>query len=219
MAENDSLSPDEEAGESAAGAPGGFVFTCPGCSESIVLAEAPANGLVECPACGAQFFAATDPDDIEADARAEAEAEAARGRREAELSDLRVRQVSTLRRSLIRTRSYFLTGAWGCVAAVVELGWLVGLKLRELAADKAAGIHVGITEYVMPTAESACLAAAVFGIPYFFRRARQVAVELKDTVMKDPETPPDLSTLGGGLEPWRGLDQMHEQTDSEEMTR
>jgi len=203
-----------ESGDDAPASPEDFVFACPSCSASIVLTEAPANGLVECPACGAQFFAATDPDDIEADARAEAEAEAARDRREAELSDLHVRQISTLRRSMIRTRSYFITGAWVCAGAALQLGWWAGLKIREFAADKAAGARVGLAEYFMPVTQIACLIAAVFGIRYFVRRAREVAIEMEATVMKDPETPPDLSTLGGGIEPWRGLDQMHEQADS-----
>ncbi len=205
-----------ETGGDAPDVPGSFIVTCPSCSESIVLTGPPANGLVECPACGTQFFAATNPDDIEADARAEAEADADRDRREAELSELHVRQVSTLRRSMIRTRSYFITGAWGCVVAAVELGWLAGLKLREFAADRAAGIHVGVTDLFLPVTEIVCLIATVFGIRYLFRRARQVKAELKDTVMKDPETPPDLSTLGGGIEPWRGLEQMHQPRDAED---
>lgn len=202
--------PHEDAGE-AIGDSDGVVFTCPNCSESIVLNEAPENGLVECPACGAQFFAATDPADIEADARAEAEAEAALERREAELSELHVRQVSTLRRSMIRSRSYFITGAWACIVAAAELAWFAGLRFREFMADKAAGLHVGITSYIIPIAEVVSLIAALFASRYFFRRARQAAIELKATVMKDPEIPPDLSTLGGGLEPWRGLETMHEQ--------
>jgi hypothetical protein len=207
-------STDDVDGGNAAGGdadePNDPVFTCPSCSEPIVLTEAPANGLVECPACGAQFFAAADPDDIEAEARAEAEAEAALGRREAELSELHVRQISTLRRSMIRSRSYFITGAWACIIAAAELVWLAALRFGELTADKASGIHVGITSYFIPIAEVLCLVPAVLGSRYFFRRARQAAIELKATVMKDPETPPDLSTLGGGLEPWRGLEEMHE---------
>jgi len=190
-----------------------FALLCPSCSQALALTQSPANGLVECPSCGAQFFAATDAGDIEAQARAEAEAEAAQGRREAELSELRVRQISTLRRSMIRTRSYFLTGAWGCVFAAVELAWLAGLKLQEFSADREAGMHVGVGNYFLPILEIGCLIAAVFGSRHFFGRARKAALELEATVMKDPETPPDLSTLGGGIEPWRGLEQMHEQAD------
>ena len=204
-----------ETSGAADGSSESLVFACPNCGESIVLSEAPPNGLVECPACGAQFFATTDPVDIEADARAEADAEAARERREAELSELHVRQVSTLRRSLIRTRSYFMVGAWGSVAATLELAWLCGLKFREFKADKAAGIRVPITDYILPSLEFTCLIASLFCIRYFFRRMKQVALELQNTLMKDPETPPDLSTLGGGIEQWRGLEQMHEQAESD----
>jgi len=207
----------QDGSDSSAAAPDAaesLVFTCPSCAESIVLSDAPANGIVECPACGAQFFAATDPDEIEAEARAEADAEAARDRREAELSSLHVRQVSTLRRSMIRARSYFVTGAWGCLVGALELAWMAGLRIRAFAAVRAAGAHIGITDYLMPIAEVACLIAALFGSRYFFRRACQVAIELKATVMKDPQTPPDLSTLGGGIEQWRGLEQMHQQAES-----
>jgi len=209
MAENEPEDPDASV---APDEPPGLVFYCPTCGNSIVLTETPANGLVECPAC-AQVFAATDPSDIEAEARAEAEAEAARGRREAELNELHVRQISTLRRSMIRSRSYFVTGAWACVFATVEFAWLAGLKFRELQIDKVAGFHVGILDYFLPIIEIACLISAVFGSRYFFRRAKQATQELEATVMKDPETPPDLSTLGGGIEQWRGLEQMHEQAD------
>ncbi len=144
---------------------------------------------------------------------AEAEAQAARDRREMELSEVRVRQVATLRRSMIRSRSYFITGAWTCFFSIIELAWLAGLKFRELQAAGAAGFHVGTLDYFLPTLEIFCVVAAAFGARYFFRRARQAALELRATVMKDPETPPDLSTLGGGIEQWRGLEQMHELAD------
>ena len=211
MAVNEPVDPDAGVEPDA---PPDLVFYCPTCGHSIVFTETPANGLVECPACGAQFFAATDPSDIEAEARAEAEAEAARGRREAELNELHVRQISTLRRSMIRSRSYFVTGAWGCVFAAVEFAWLAGFKFRELQADKAAGFHVGVLDYFLPIIEIACLILTVFGSRYFFRRASLAARELEATVMQDPETPQDLSTLGGGIEPWRGLEQMHDQAGS-----
>ena len=132
----------------------GPAFVCATCSQPIFLTKAPVNGLVQCPYCGAQFFAATDPGEIAEEARAEAEAEAARDRRLAELSELRVRQVSTLRRSMIRTRGYFVTGAWACVGAALELAWLAGLRVLDLHAASAGGRQVSLREFPLPVRRS-----------------------------------------------------------------
>lgn len=178
---------------------------CPGCGQP-VPADAPAEyGLLQCPWCGAQFFApASDdgpgaesghpgegPDDAGIDTPPDR-----RGDFTAELDGLRVRQIAALRRGGYRERSY-------CVIAAVALG-VVAVQLVILAAQHArsAGWGARPVGYVM-FAAFALLAAG-----YFVRRIVRLTRELKRSAIAPPAHEPDFSTLSDGSQQWKNLEGM-----------
>src|SRR4051812_8263704 len=82
-------------------------YACPACGQDVAAPADPSANLLVCPSCGNQFFVgATDDDDVPAEqASAPAPAPA-----DDELDGLRIRQLSAVRRSAFRARSYLLIG-------------------------------------------------------------------------------------------------------------
>jgi hypothetical protein len=174
---------------------------CPQCGHAFEPAEPPVNGILECPACGTQFFAPAG-DDRADDDDANREEEARRAeevrRREDELDASRFRQVAAYRRGLYRSRSLVIVGVIGLLVAAGQLAFYTIGRVR------TAGWGTRPTAYVF--AAIACLiAAAMLG-----RRLPAINRELRDTAQKDPDRPPDLSTLSGGTEStaWNKLERM-----------
>jgi hypothetical protein len=180
---------------------------CPECGHTFEPAEPPVNGILDCPACRAQFFApapeagAGDDDNDDDDAADEARrAEEAR-RREDELDVSRLRQVAAYRRGLYRSRSLVIIGVVGLLVAAVQLAfYTIGLV-------RAAGWGTRPTAYVF--AAIACL----MGAAMVFRRVPAINRELRDSAQKEPDRPPDFSTLSDGTHntAWNKLAQMQER--------
>jgi uncharacterized Zn finger protein (UPF0148 family) len=181
-----------------------FTYACPRCGTPICLHEAPPGGLVQCPACGAQFFAAAGEDaedEAEADRRARQDSEAKLNRGaeekvdfETEFNENRIKQFKVLRRSMIRIRSYFVVGAAGCLGLAAELLYLARQSQLKIRAQ-AGGQPVGRTAYAWPLALVFCAVACCLGCVYFIRRVRQADRELAVPLQADPLTPPDFSAL------------------------
>ena len=108
---------------------------CPQCGQVFEPAEPPVNGILECPACGTQFFApAGDDDGAGAADDHEAEEEARRAedarRREDELDASRFRQVAAYRRGLYRSRSLVIVGVIGLLVAACQLAFYTIGRVR-----------------------------------------------------------------------------------------
>lgn len=178
-----------------------IIYHCPHCG-GLVSVEGPTQSGLRCPHCGESFSIASD--DVPAntaaggveDAQARAETEA---RREADLSERRIRQVANLRRGAYRTRSWLIIGACTCAVGFAQL---VHLAIR----DWRFGLRLGPAADVI----LAMLAAAVFW--HFVRRIRALSREIHEPPMHDPATPPDFSTLSDGSQRWANLDELANRT-------
>ena len=175
-------------------------YACPDCGQTFEPAEPPVNGILECPACHSQFFAPAGHDRPEDDEHREQEARQAdeARRREDELDASRFRQVAAYRRGLYRSRSLVIVGVIGLIVAAGQLAFYTIGRVR------AAGWETRPLAYVF--AALACLiGAAMLG-----RRVPAINQELRDTAQKEPDRPPDLSTLSDGTRnaAWNKLEQM-----------
>jgi len=173
---------------------------CPQCGQTFEPAEPPVNGILECPLCGAQFFASVGDDEGVVDDQEAEEARRAEEaqRREDELDASRFRQVAAQRRGLYRSRSLVIVGVIGLIVAACQLAFYTVTRVQTY------GWGTRPTAYVF--AAIACLiAAAMLG-----RRIPAINQELRDSAQKDPEREPDLSTLSGGTEnaAWNKLQRM-----------
>lgn len=183
--------------------PDALSYQCPHCGQ-IVSPQDPTQPIVNCPRCGQAFSigdeqaVATSADaDEEADARARAEIEA---RREADLSEVRIRQVAGLRRGAYRSRSWLLIGAFTCVVAIAQL---IHLTIR----DWRLGMRLAVAIWLVLLVAVGCV------LFYFARRIRAFNQEIRQTKLPEPTTPPDFSTLSDGSQRWRNLEQLSGQRD------
>src|SRR5689334_22591068 len=91
-------------------------YHCPSCG---ALVPATGERLIQCCHCGEQFFT-PDPDAAEESGEGTSE-DQKRADREAELSELHIRQVSDLRRGAYRSRSWCIIAAIACVVCAGQL--------------------------------------------------------------------------------------------------
>ncbi|HEY2589913.1 MAG TPA: hypothetical protein VGI81_29485 [Tepidisphaeraceae bacterium] len=172
----------------------------------MVSIEDPTQTALQCPHCGGQFSIAGEEAPEHAatgaidDAQAWAEMES---RREGDLSELRIRQVASLRRGVYRTRSWLIIGASTCAVGFAQL---VHLAIR----DGRFGLRLG----PMFDAILAVLAALIFW--HFVARIRALSREIRESRMHDPATPPDFSTLSDGSQRWTNLDELANRTNIRE---
>jgi hypothetical protein len=114
---------------------------------------------------------------------------------EADLSGLKIKQISALRRGAYRTRSWLMIGAISCAVGAAQLVFLAikarraGLRLVPLGEVLMAVIGLGL-----------CV--------YFSRRALEAHREIQKSRLQEPTTPPDFSTLSDGSQRWRNLQSM-----------
>jgi len=119
------------------------------------------------------------------------------GEPDAELDGLKIRQFTALRRSAIRMRSWLLIAATICAVGA--------LQLIILAVQLTHGNH---SWGLWQTLYALVAGLAVLGARHFFRKARECKREIEKPILKDPETPPDFSTLGDGSERWKKLEDI-----------
>lgn len=182
-------------------------FACPQCGQP-VPAE-PGATLLQCPACGDQFFvrpiASDEPDEPGGrEPREPEEPEApdvVPGQREEELNALRIRQVSALRRATYRSRSYAILGAVVGVVAIGQLFWLIVQDVRAEGWVRRDAVFV------------AAIVLAVAGSVICLRRAAALQREIRQTLVTEPTVAPDFSSLSDGSQHARNLEDMTREED------
>ena len=203
-------SDDAAAGRAARG----FAHTivCPECGHTYEHEGRLNSGFLQCPACAAQFFApdtSVREDEVRDDAEPDEPQEDRESalKRQEDLHYLRIRQaVLTERRSLARTRTWYVVGAVGCLVAAEEL-----LRLTyAYVFTQNLGWRLKPIGYVFAAV------AALLGAVTFFRRVLAINRDLARPALEEPETQPDFSTLGDGSERWKSLGAMHERAPSSE---
>lgn len=166
-------------------------YECPGCGE-LVTPAALGDSLFQCPRCGQQFFAAAEegvPDDTETPD------DHSSSREDEPLSELRIRQISALRRAAYRSRSWVIIAAGVCLVAAVKL-------LLSAIIDVRAGRRAAPIGYALAAVALFILAA------HFIRRAVEMTHRIRQTSQPEPTEPPDFSSLSDGSQRWKNLEDM-----------
>jgi hypothetical protein len=175
-------------------APEPTIYHCPHCGGLVSVDGATNASTLQCPHCG-DTFSIAGPDATESEipdnpTRAEADA-----RGEGDLSELHIRQVSTMRKAAYRHRSWLIIGAILCAVGFAQLVYLA-----------IHGWHFGL--HKGPVAE-AILAIVPLAILWrLLIRIRDLGREIRQSRIPDPATPPDFSTLSDGSQRWTNLEQM-----------
>jgi hypothetical protein len=114
--------------------------------------------------------------------------------REHELDGLRIRQLSALRRSAYRTRSFAIIVAVACLVVAIQL------TVNAFAA--AAATYRALF--------AALAVLALFGAIHFARRVAALQRELRTPPSMPPVPPggPDFSTLSDGSQQWKNLEDI-----------
>jgi len=117
------------------------------------------------------------------------------------LNSNRIRQMASLRRAAIRSRSYSVIAVGGCVVAAADFVFFAVRRL--LDHPDALGILIAIAYF---------LAAAMLLIfsRYFLRLALRFHREARGSAIPPPEQPPDFSQLQDGSQIVRSLQDMNE---------
>ncbi|HEX4796421.1 MAG TPA: hypothetical protein VH370_21710 [Humisphaera sp.] len=181
------------------GDPSDAPYICPHCGVNIPRSEGP---MLQCAAC--QELLVTQENSLEQESHPAAPRVGPTA--EDELSHLRILQISTLRRTAARARSYCIIGAGVFLITAIELGLRVAGELRTNP-DPLKTLHNEIA------LQSLVAIAAIWGLWYFTRRIIALTRELSQTMLDEPNTPPDFSTLSDGSQPIRDLENMHNMID------
>lgn len=172
-------------------------YHCPACGQLVSAAEA-SQSLLQCPHCGEQFFSSAREEAEHGEAIEDGHtdaAEAAASSEDAELSEIRIRQIAALRRGAIRTRS------WAIIAAGVSV--VTAAKLIQMTVvDARLGMRLA------PLGDALAAAAVLMIFTYFVRRAIELGREIRASRLQDPASAPDLSTLSDGSQRYRHLEDL-----------
>lgn len=109
---------------------------------------------------------------------------------------VRIRQATALRRSLYRSRAYAVIGSIACAAAAAQCAWLAYGHVRSLGWG------------ARPVAFVVLMFGAMVGAAWCARRAVRFTHEARATVLPEPTTPPDFSTLSDGSQRGRNLEDV-----------
>jgi hypothetical protein len=166
-----------------------LTYPCPGCGAAIRPQRDRPNLLI-CPACRCESFVPAAEDD------AEDGGESAKIARADEIDAARIRRLAIERRSINRTASYFIVAAGVCLVAIAQLAWMTIQHVRA----------IGWTP--RPIGYLLFIVLAVWGAWYFGSRAMALHREAKASVLPEPTTPPDFSTLDDGSKHWKNLEDV-----------
>jgi hypothetical protein len=115
---------------------------------------------------------------------------------EAELNSIRIRQLAAEKRSTYRQRSYCIMAVAVCVVGILQLGWMTWQHLRSL------GWTARPIGYVLFMILFAWLARR------FTLRAIALHRAAKRSLLGEPSTPPDFSSLDDGSKQWKNLEDV-----------
>ena len=183
-------------------------YACPNCGGAVD--PLPGSPVLQCPQCKTQFFPPTaeDADDTSADdEKGDEELD-----EEAELDALRIRQLSTLRRTAYRTRTYLIVGTAGCLFIAIQLLIFAVQSTREHH-------HWGR----WPSGCVVFALASLIGAVKFAQRVaavqRGINADLRARELEEQEAArhvPDLSTLSDGSHHAKNLEKMFGSGEGED---
>ena len=109
------------------------------------------------------------------------------------LSELRIRQMATLRRTAYRSRSYEIIGAIACIVMAMQSIWTLIRSHR---------FNVWTIAFALT------MILSVWGAIYCIRRAIAMNREAKRSTLPQPTMPPDFSTLSNGSQLAKNLEEI-----------
>ena len=157
----------------------GPTFTCPNCGSTFAARKVEE---VVCPHCGEtvrlshmlDYAGSTEHDDLDG---------------------LRIRQVFQMRRSLYRSRRYWLVAVGICIVAAGQILWKLSTSPHG---------SLGIT-----TMQAIILVIAfLVGALFCCRGAARLGRLARQSTLNEPRHPPDLSSLSDGSQHWKNLEAM-----------
>lgn len=114
----------------------------------------------------------------------------------ADLSELRIRQITAMRRSIHRSRSHALIAAGVCAVAAIECVVLAISHLRNFGIGIWSVVYIGgamITGY---------------GAAAFLKTAAKLRRQTNEPILPAADAHPDFSSLGDGSEMIRKLEEI-----------
>jgi hypothetical protein len=166
---------------------------CPHCDGLIEVRVAERAEVASCPHCGIPFTMPS-ADGTAADAREGEESDKSAAHEPDDLDGLRIRQVYQMRRSLYRTRRYWLVGAGLSIVAAGQIIWKFFSPEGWVAMSRVQVVVLAV----------ACLVGGFFCI----RQAWELGREAGKSVLGEPDRPPDFSGLSDGSQHWKNLEAM-----------
>jgi len=159
-----------------------FAMPCPACGYH-VPGQSALQTLYKCPSCDSEFIVPLGQPAPQRPDRAD------------ELSGLRIRNVSVLRRATYRTRSHFIIGAAASFMAVVEMALLLVRSIR---------YRIWYSGFA-----AACVGVALAILCWHcIKRAMDLTRELRDSKLQLPDEPQDFSNLSDGSHRVRDLENL-----------
>jgi len=180
-----------------------LITHCPRCGDEFLVSEQ--SSILQCPACGEQFFPPETPE-VPSESTESAEPKPSS---EEELSGMRIRQISVMRRAAYRTRSYYIIGLGACVVIAIQLCLMIVRSIRE------EHLHFRTSSLFAFTAYCLFLIGAIAGGFFFARRLLELQQEIRQSLQKEPAAQPDFSSLQDGTQHIRELEQMQKPDEIE----
>lgn len=180
-----------------------LIAHCPHCGNEFQITEQ--SPILQCPGCGEQFFP-PEPAEVPTETTESPEPKPST---EEELSGMRIRQISVMRRAAYRTRSYYIIGLGACVVIAIELCLMIVRSIRE------THLHFRTASLYAFVAYCLFLIGTIAGGFFFARRLAELQQEIRQSLQKKSAAPPDFSTLQDGTQHIRELEQMQKPDGSE----
>jgi hypothetical protein len=176
---------------------GMIAYECPSCGQTLQAVAGNVPRLVDCPDCEERFLIPAE--DGSTDLPEEEVSEENQSNHTAgELDSLRMRHMIVTRRTAIRSRTYHLVAAIGCIMAAIQLIIMTVTEVRHI------GWHLRQAAFV------AVAVGTFYGAVHFSRRAAYWSRESRVPFGPGDEglPPPDFSTLSDGSQHARDLERM-----------
>lgn len=113
-----------------------------------------------------------------------------------ELDGNKIRQISLIRRTAYRARSYALIGGFACIVLSAQLIYLIITQLQT----------GGFNRYAL--AYALMIPLLLLGSLRCFQLAKRFLGEAQRTDQPPPSATPDFSSLGDGSQRWKDLERV-----------
>jgi predicted RNA-binding Zn-ribbon protein involved in translation (DUF1610 family) len=166
-------------------------YICPNCSQTVQVTPSDEAQLYSCPACGNEFVVAGADGSTEL---SESTKDQAHDDRSDKLDNIRIRQLSQVKRATNRARSIGLIVVLFCAVAAIQVGINVVRDVWTGQNSWKTGLY--------------CLIVALLawvGVS-LWRKTRQLRAESGSSSILPPEKPPDFSNLDDGSRRWKELE-------------